>query len=175
MLMHKFWFGLLGVLLLAGCTSIDSSKIEPTLKLVFPEGSLPSGVSEADISIELIGFDEVPDEYQWLGGTNAFKLLHEGLQLSEPASFIITLPSKDGVIPRIYHIDENQAVELENLTIIFDPINETVTVIGQISHFSLFINDLEWTKGVLRNEELGEEYLTACEETMATMETICRN
>lgn len=179
----KIGAGLLGAVLLAvglyfflqGNSRVKS--VQATLDLDISEEVLPEGVTLDQIEITPISFHDVPPEHQWLEGTGAFVLGPEGTEFNAPVAFTLELESPDGEAPILYHIRGDEVEMLEDIDVIYHPGSNFITVTGTIQHFSLIVYDIEWAKGIVRQEArrggTGAEYLAACADQIKRVERLC--
>ncbi|MBI4140513.1 hypothetical protein HY485_01605 [Candidatus Woesearchaeota archaeon] len=152
---------------------------QPKFQLDVPDGALPEEASIEDIRLNLVDIEEIPEKWKWLEGDSAFRLEPDGIEFKEPVTVTITAPAQDGTIPRLYLVNEENAEELKDVQVSFNPVTQTVTAVAKLSHFSTIIYRKKASvKTVLERGASGDSppgvYFKECLETFKIMEKLCQ-
>ncbi|MBI2565233.1 hypothetical protein HYV79_04580 [Candidatus Woesearchaeota archaeon] len=190
-----------GIILISGCvqvpqvqqqnaTSITDQRAlqkneintpdQPTFRLEVPDGALPTGVSAEDISMKLVDIKEIPEKWRWLNGDSAFRLEPDGIEFKEQVTVTITAPAQDGTIPRLYLVSGENAEELKDVQVSFNPVEQIVTAVAKLSHFSTIIYRKKASvktvleRGASDDSSSAKAYFKECLETFKIMEELCQ-
>ena len=102
-----------------------------------PPSALPAGVSPSDVKIESIGADDLVASIEDADVVAAYRLLPDGLVLSEPATVSLQVPAANlsgGLI--LVHLTAEGLSPIDDLTITIDDTGEVATLEATITHFS---------------------------------------
>lgn len=112
------------------------------ISLSIPPDALPAGVSPSDLSIESITADDLAVSVDGAAVAVAYRLLPDGLVLSEPATVTLQLPAEDiwdaglagGLV--LIHLDASELAPLGDSTISLDEDGVMATIETTTSSFS---------------------------------------
>jgi len=117
---------------------------EGTIQLEINEESLPEDVSREDIKVTKISGQEFFESDEPDESVIAYKLEPEGIEFEQPVTVTITGPITDTTtIPILFHKSTDTFVAVEDTEVDFDSESGTVTISGDISHFSSIGTDLK--------------------------------
>lgn len=105
--------------------------------LSIPEDALPDGVSPSDLKIESITPDDLAVSIEDAEVVAAFRLLPDGLVLSEPATVTLQMPAASaagGLV--LLHLTSEGLSPLGDVAITIDDAGEVATLQTTITHFS---------------------------------------
>ena len=105
--------------------------------LSIPKDALPDGVSPSDIKIENITADDLVTQIEDANVVAAYRLLPDGLVLSEPATVSLQVPAANlsgGLL--LVHLTKEGLSPIDDLTVTIDDAGEVATLQATISHFS---------------------------------------
>ena len=119
----------------------ELSSSDGQLTLVLPEGALDG---DTRISIKRISPEDLPDEFDDLGITQAYELGPSGLQFNSPITLRFPFSDEEldaanfqGVIGANLYTSKNGALEiLSEVTLELDDVSGTAMLTGSLSHFS---------------------------------------
>ena len=112
------------------------------LSLAIPPDALPAGVAASDISIEAITADDLAVSVDGASVVAGYRLLPDGLELSEPATVTLRMPS-DGLTGvgragglALIHLGADGLSPVGDVTVGLDEDGTTLILETTISHFS---------------------------------------
>ena len=105
--------------------------------LSIPKDALPEGVSPSDVKIENIGAEDLAVSIEDADVVAAYRLLPDGLVLSEPATVSLQLPaaSLSGDL-LLVHLTAEGLSPIDDLKVTIDDAGEVATLEATITHFS---------------------------------------
>lgn len=125
-------------------TTVDQAKLRELkldirMRLDVPQDAIPEGVTAQDIRVSKAGSEILPDNLKNIDTLYALKFEPDGLVLKHPVGFVVTLPWEFEDIPAVLHVGKFGVELIPNLKFTMNPDAKTVTVSGEISHFSGYV------------------------------------
>lgn len=117
--------------------SAGGSAASGEISISIPADALPDGVSPSDVSIEAISADDLILSVENAEVVAAYRLLPDGLVLSEPATVALRVPveqASGGLA--LLHLNSEGPSPLDKVTVTVDGAGEVATVETMITHFS---------------------------------------
>lgn len=107
------------------------------VSIAIPKDALPQGVSPSDVKIEDITQDELAVTIEDADVISAYRLLPDGLVLSEPATVTLHVPAErlSGGLMLVHLTDEGLS-PIDDLTVTIDDAGKIATIEATITHFS---------------------------------------
>ena len=115
----------------------DGSAASGDVTLSIPKDALPEGVSPSDVKIENIGAEDLAVSIEDADVVAAYRLLPDGLVLSEPATVSLQLPaaSLSGDL-LLVHLTAEGLSPIDDLKVTIDDAGKVATLEATITHFS---------------------------------------
>ena len=107
------------------------------ISVSIPPSALPVGVSPSDLKIENISADDLVTPIEDADVVAAYRLLPDGLVLSEPAAVTLQVPAESlsgGLL--LVHLTNEGLSPIDDLTVTIDDAGEVATLEATITHFS---------------------------------------
>lgn len=105
--------------------------------LEIPQGALPAGVAEQDISVSLVVDPEIKD------GVVMYELKPDGLELLKPVTFTLTQQGgAEGIIPILFHISGENFEIVDDTQVEIDLTIGITSISGDITSFSRIGTDI---------------------------------